>query len=108
MNRRCFVAIIAFVVAAMPAVVFAQNPPSISGFVVNGRGPVAGVTVSLIHPAIGRSAPSFSAQNGYYAFFNIRPRPDPYYIEAYWGKTLIFRSQLLYRGGSIQFNIQLR
>jgi len=87
----------------------AQIPtPPIYGVVISGqRGPVGGVTVSLVHPVIGRSAPSFSAPNGAYFFGNVPPQAQPFYIEAYWGNQLLFRGQLSYQGTPVQFNIPL-
>jgi hypothetical protein len=107
-NRNRFLLLLAFAALAAPKLAFAQEGPPIWGFVIsNSRGPIQGVTVSLVHPVLGRSSPSFSQQNGYYFFNNIPPRQEPYYIEAYWGQELLFRSLIYYRGGSIRFNIQL-
>src|SRR5205085_2822595 len=69
--------------AASRAQMFA---PPISGVVFSDqRGPVGGVTVSLVHPLIGRSAPVLSGPNGTYFFVNIPPQCEPFFIEAYWG-----------------------
>ena len=68
---------------------------------------MGGVTISLVHPAIGRSAPTFSAPNGSYFFVNIPPQAQPYYIEAYWGSQLLFRDLLTYQGAPVRFNIPL-
>lgn len=89
--------------------VHAQMPaPPISGYVISAQhGPVSGVTVSLVHPVVGRSSPSFSAPNGGYFFTNVPPRMEPFYIEAYWGTQLLYRSQLTYQGIPLQFNIAL-
>jgi hypothetical protein len=87
----------------------AQAPaPPISGYVTSAQfGPVVGATVSLVHPAIGRSSPAFTGQTGGYFFTNIPPRADPFYIEAYWGNQLLFRGQLYYQGSPVQYNISL-
>lgn len=87
----------------------AQAPaPPIYGVVFSAqRGPVGGVTVSLVHPVVGRSAPVYSAPNGSYFFTNIPPRPEPYFIEAYWGNQLLFRGQLYFGGPPVPFNINL-
>lgn len=83
-------------------------PPPISGVVVSAQsGPVTGVTVSLVHPVMGRSSPAFSGANGYYYFTNVPPQSQPFYIEAYWGNQLLFRSVLSYTGPPVQFNIPL-
>jgi hypothetical protein len=83
-------------------------PPAISGFVTSmQRGPVAGVTVSLVHPVVGRSSPSFTGPTGGYFFTNVPARPEPYFIEAYWGNQLLFRSQLNYQGPPVRFDIPI-
>jgi len=111
MTRRYFIFVFALLVFAVPGRVWAQAPagPPISGIVFrqSQNKPIGGVTVSLVHPVLGRGKPSFSAPNGYYYFANVPPRPEPYYIEAYWGSRLIYRGTVLYRGGSVQFNIPL-
>lgn len=85
---------------------FSQTGPPIYGQVISAtRGPVAGVTVSLLHPNFGRSTPVFSQQNGAYFFSNVPP--GQYYIEAYWGNTLLYRGVVNYIGGSMPFNIPL-
>jgi hypothetical protein len=109
MNLLRFLFLLALTAAVDPGTVRAQTPaPPISGLVVSQqRGPVGGVTVSLVHPVVGRSAPSFSASNGAYFFTNVTPQPQPYFIEAYWGNQLLFRGQILYQGRPVQFNIAL-
>jgi len=82
--------------------------PAISGTVFSYQsGPLGGVTVSLVHPVIGRSAPVVSAPGGWYYFVNIPPQSQPFYIEAYWGSQLLFRGQVLYQGWPVQVNIPL-
>jgi|ERR1700730_71493 len=83
-----------------------QTGPPIYGQVISAtRGPLAGVTVSLLHPNFGRSTPVFSQGNGAYFFSNVPP--GQYYIEAYWGNTLLYRGVVNYMGGSVPFNITL-
>src|SRR6266480_1553612 len=79
--------------------------PPVYGRVVSAQhngGPVAGVTVSLVHPVIGRSTPVFSNSNGEFFFPSVPPRPDSYFIEAYWGNQLLFRNSLYYNGTPVQ------
>ena len=108
---RLFVASLLAIVAVIAVDdVCPQVPgaPPISGVVYSqSRGPLAGCTISLVHPAIGRSAPTFSGPGGYYYFGNVPPRPDPYYVEAYWGNQLLFRGQIVYQGFSVRFDIPL-
>jgi hypothetical protein len=109
MKRSQFLVLMAAVMLAASGAVSAQMlAPPISGTVISAqRGPLGGVTVSLVHPVIGRSSPVFSAPNGTYFFVNIPPQQQPFFIEAYWGNQLLFRGQLVYQGAPIIFNIPL-
>lgn len=60
--------------------------------------PIPGLTVSLVHPELGRSAPAFTNENGYFQMINIPLTSTPYYIEVYWGSRLIYRSQIQVQG----------
>jgi hypothetical protein len=105
MKSRLFISLLAALIAL--AGIRAQTTPPIYGQVISqSRGPVAGITVSLIHPTLGRSTPVFSQPNGYYFFSNV-PMGQTYYIEAYWGNTLLYRGVVNYVGGSVVFNIPL-
>ena len=78
--------VLASTASAQPAV------PSLDGYVKDQQfQPLRGLTAYLVHPTIGRSQPVFTDANGYYEFSNIPPAPDPYYIEVYWGRTLMYR-----------------
>lgn len=80
----------------------------VSGRVVNSYGqPVPGVTVSLFHPNLGRSAPSMSNMYGQYIFYNIPIHPIPYFIEVYWGQRLIYRYKIQVNN-SLTWNIHIR
>ena len=61
-------------------------------------GPVPGVAVFLVHEALGRSAPSHTDGYGRFGWTAIPVRPEPYYLEMYWGSKLIYRSLLAVRG----------
>src|SRR3982751_57001 len=64
----------------------------VQGTVRNGAGyPIPGLTVSLVHPVVGRSYPCITNEYGAYFFLNVPVRPDPYYLEVYWGQTLVYR-----------------
>ncbi|MGH8094629.1 MAG: carboxypeptidase-like regulatory domain-containing protein [Chthoniobacterales bacterium] len=76
----------------------AQTAPVslVEGYVYRSSGqPVPGVTVSLVHPAVGRSSPAITNPGGYYYFSNVPMRADPYYIEVYWGTQLLYRNTFL-------------
>jgi hypothetical protein len=105
MKSRILISIAAVTLAFAGA--RAQTGPAIYGQVISqSRGPVAGITVSLMNPTYGRSTPVFSQQNGFYSFVNVPPGQS-YYIEAYWGTTLLYRGLVNYGGGSVPFNIPL-
>lgn len=57
-------------------------------------GPVPGVTASLVHNRLGRSTPSVSDAYGRFGWSAIPVRPEPYYLEFYWGQKLIYRNAL--------------
>ena len=60
--------------------------------------PIPGMMVSLVHPRLGRSAPSFTNNFGQFAIFNIPPDQEPYYLEVYWGSSLMFRTPVQING----------
>ncbi len=66
---------------------------TLSGAVVNqSKTPIPGVTVSLVHPQVGRGFPTTTNSSGRF-FFPSVPRVDtPYYLEIYWGSQLIYRN----------------
>ncbi|HXA09567.1 MAG TPA: carboxypeptidase-like regulatory domain-containing protein [Chthoniobacterales bacterium] len=86
-----FLGAILFVATSAPA----QTAPValVEGYVYRSTGqPVPGVTVSLVHPSVGRSSPAMTNPGGYYYFSNVPMRGDPYYIEVYWGTELLYRN----------------
>ncbi|MDJ0612553.1 MAG: carboxypeptidase-like regulatory domain-containing protein [Rhizobiaceae bacterium] len=56
--------------------------------------PAPGLTVSLVHPQFGRSVPTSSDEYGRFSFFGIPMDRDPYYLEVYWGKNLVYRQSV--------------
>ena len=60
--------------------------------------PAPGLTVFLIHPVLGRSAPSYSDAYGRFGWMAIPLRPEPYYVEVYWGQNLIYRQAVRIAG----------
>ncbi len=66
---------------------------TLTGIVINQyNNPIPGLTVSLVHPYVGRSSPSITDSWGRYFFSNVPLINTPYYIEIYWGYQLIYRS----------------
>ena len=70
---------------------------AVSGQVVRRAdgAPIPGLTVSLVHPVVGRSFPSVTDARGAYSFSNVPFRPEPYFLEIYWGPQLIFRTTIV-------------
>ena len=60
----------------------------------NNNYPAPGLTVSLIHPELGRSAPAISDSNGIFIFYGIPIMQTQYFLEVYWGSQLIFRDPI--------------
>jgi hypothetical protein len=72
---------------------------TVSGQVARGNGlGVPGCIVSLVNPAIGRSSPSVTDGFGLYSFANVPVAPSPYYLEVYWGQSLLFRTVVSVQG----------
>lgn len=76
----------------------AQQPAfaPVQGQILDGRtnSPAPGLMVSLVHPVLGRSAPTFTNGYGQFGWNAIPLRPEPYYLEVYWGPNVIFRQPL--------------
>lgn len=103
---RCFKAIV--LICALAAAEVQAQGAMVQGVVTNAHGqPLPGITVSLFHPAFGRSYPSYTDGWGRYAIYNVPPHPSPYFIEAYWGYGLVYRGQVLVRG-PVQWHIRLQ
>ena len=72
----------------------AQNV-SVQGLIVSRNNtPVPGMTVFLLHPVLGRSAPSITDEHGRFGWSSIPVRSESYFLEAYWGATLMYRQPL--------------
>jgi hypothetical protein len=108
MNLRLFSFLVAMTVMAVCGSAHAQGGPPIHGTVISQSrgGPVSGITVSLVHPTLGRTTPVFTQADGYYSFTNVPPG-QTYYIEAYLGDKLLYRQTVDYKGGSVPHDISL-
>lgn len=75
----------------------AENLVPVHGILLtqNNGTPLPGLTISLIHPLLGRSAPSISDVYGRFGWAAIPVRPEPYYIEIYWGNNLVYRQPIM-------------
>lgn len=104
MTKRLLPMIIAIVIVLIVYSAHAQNYPApmvpVQGQIIaNATGvPAPGLTIYLIHPVLGRSAPSFSDGYGRFGWMAIPVRPEPYYIEVYWGPNLVYRQPIYVAG----------
>jgi hypothetical protein len=106
MKLRLLITFVAMAAVACSSALAQTGPPIYGTVASKTRGPISGVTVSLIHPTLGRNTPAFTDAKGYYFFTNV-PSGQTYYVEAYWGNKLLYREKLDYQGGSVPHNISL-
>ena len=95
MKKIASVWIIVFVLSLASPLLFA-NQAAVQGQIIaqSNNLPVPGLTVSLVHAMLGRSAPSVTDVAGRFLFYGIPIMPTPYYIEIYWGNQLIYSSPI--------------
>jgi len=98
---RCLLSILVLSVLGLGA--YAQSYASVQGQVLTSQNnePIPGLTVSLVHPQLGRSVPAVTNEAGEFYFFNIPIHEDTYYIEIFWGNELVYRSSLSVNSGNI-------
>ena len=85
--------------AIAPAASARQVTRAVDGEVVDSsHRPLTGVTVYLAHPTAGRSYPRFTDANGYFVFYDVPYATDPFYLELYWGRTLVYRAAVTVDG----------
>ena len=100
--------VVLFVCFIMPNNGGAQPEVTVSGSVTNRYNqPVPGVTVSLFHPQLGRSAPAVTNSYGSYTIYRVPRNSVPYYIEVYWGQRLIYRYPITVNN-HLNWNIQIK
>ena len=87
-------------VSASPAAAQIPGYAPVFGVLIDGRSgqPAPGLMVSLIHPVLGRSAPTFSNGFGQFGWSAIPMRVEPYFVEVYWNGNLIYRQPLVVAG----------
>jgi hypothetical protein len=87
--------IIFSVFALTPQILYADQA-MVQGQIIarSNNMPAPGLTVSLAHPNLGRSAPSMTDVYGRFIFYGIPIIQEPYFIEVYWGNQLIYRSSI--------------
>ena len=87
-----FAAVLALLFAAMLCWSTESPASTVAGRVLYRSGqPIPGVTVSLVHPTLGRSAPVATDSEGRFSISNVPEARDPFYLEVYWGRTLKYR-----------------
>ena len=96
-NRRKTLSLVStFIAACVPINSSAQSVSVfVSGQVRSGVGGVPGLVVFLLHPSLGRSAPAFTDLNGVFAWNAIPISPQPFFVEVYWGNSIMHRSQIM-------------
>ena len=74
----------------------AQGLVTVQGQVVNAKSqPIPGVSVSLLYPnGRQRSSLSITDSFGNYKIYGVPTNPQPYFIEVYWGKQLLYRQPI--------------
>ncbi|MGH6754446.1 MAG: carboxypeptidase-like regulatory domain-containing protein [Solimonas sp.] len=94
--QRGLLAAVCLLASLLPATGMAQYMGSVQGSFCSAQNnqPAPGLTVSLVHPMLGRSAPTFTNQFGQFFIPNVPLRNDPYYLEVYWGQALIYRDMV--------------
>lgn len=76
----------------------AQAQTRLAGTVLNAQQrPIPGLTVSLVHPQVGRSNPVFTDTSGRFTFYRVPDAPPPWYLEIYWGRDLLYRRAIAVR-----------
>jgi hypothetical protein len=91
--------LITLALLASPSISSAE---SMTGVIVSRSGvPVAGLTVQLAHPTIGRSVPVITDSYGQFKFINVPATNDSYYLEVYWGRDLVYSQRVVIQGDFI-------
>lgn len=96
-TRRALLAALAAVAcpAAWPQSGREATVPVHGQLLSRSSGPVPGCTSYLVHERLGRSTASRTDNYGRFGWTAIPVRPEPYYLELYWGSKLIYRNQVL-------------
>ncbi len=82
---------------------------AVTGTILNrGNQPIPGLNVYLVHPKEGRSSPRRTDNWGRFSFLDVPIRSDPYYLEVYWGKDLMYRNTVIVDRDKNLGNITLR
>ncbi|MFL5493621.1 MAG: hypothetical protein ACJ8DC_04455 [Gemmatimonadales bacterium] len=100
MRATCAVIALTLSLALAPQV-RAQDPVApVAGVILDNHSGTGapGLTAYLIHPVLGRSAPTLTDADGHFGWSAIPMRSEPYYLEIYWGTKLIYRQQLMVPG----------
>lgn len=97
MWRATFAVLLLLAVVTSPAPTASAQPGaySVDGWVQTRTGqPISSLTIYLYHPSLGRSYPRFTDINGYFVFERVTYSSTDYYLEVYWGSTLMYREAI--------------
>ena len=93
MTKMLCALVLGFSLAVGHATAGAARAESLEGVIVNDAWmPIPGLTVFLVHPTVGRSAPKITDLAGQFSFDNVPAILGPYYLEVYWGTEILYRS----------------
>jgi hypothetical protein len=94
--RVRLVAVLAMVFATILCYPQDASASTVAGRVLYKSGqPIPGLTVYLVHPNVGRSAPASTDSEGRFSIANVPQVAEPFYLEVYWGRTLKYRKTLV-------------
>jgi hypothetical protein len=104
MKKTCLTIIVLIAVFVIHATMASAEMGSVQGVILKApkQEPIPGLTVSLVHPILGRSAPSFTNNFGQFIISSVPPRQEPYYLEIYWGQRLVYRTAVQIKGGPLR------
>jgi hypothetical protein len=101
-TRRHFLSLLlcalALAFTANHAQAMGQAAPVQGQLLSRSHGAVPGVTAYLVHPVLGRSAPSYTDLYGRFGWGAIPIRPEAYFLEIYWGQNLFYRQPIVVHG----------
>jgi hypothetical protein len=95
--QRLMLAILIFLLASAtftPTASAQSTTYRVDGRVKRAGEGVSALTVYLYHPTLGRSHPRFTDFNGDFIFERVAFSNTDYYLEVYWGSTLMHREAI--------------
>jgi hypothetical protein len=107
MRKRAYVVLLIIIISCIaPAL---SNAETLQGIILNeNNDPIPGLTVYLVSAVAGRSAPITTDVYGRFYFTSIPSVQSVYYLEVYWGSTLLYRELVTVGGPFLQRIITLK